>query len=236
MTTTPGNASSPGTRRTPGRRTSRSRLTHTKSASDTNSVMPRPTVRPCPHGRRGGAGRRSEPATNDSAWSVRASWFRRRRWSITTGRCCRSSTSLRVRASSASRTRTSTARNGAERCSRSPGRHGRLRQPDTDHDSHRAIRAFLHWARKEGYEVDPLILDLSGPRVPKKEPTVTTSPRQLPPVCSAAPTVQSPTSRRSTAALTRAGARERVGPRQFVRPSVRTNESIRQRCRRRSRG
>jgi len=88
------------------------------------------------------------------------------------GTVCRSSTSLRVRASSASRTRTSTARNGAERCSRSPGRHGRLRQPDTDHDSHRAIRAFLHWARKEGYEVDPLILDLSGPRVPKKEPTV----------------------------------------------------------------
>jgi len=53
-----------------------------------------------------------------------------------------------------------------------PGRHGRLRQPDTIHDSHRAIRAFLRWARKEGYEVDPLILDLSGPRVPRKEPTV----------------------------------------------------------------
>jgi integrase len=53
-----------------------------------------------------------------------------------------------------------------------PGRHGRLRQPDTLHGSHRAIATFLRWASKERYAVDGSILELKAPRIPKKEPTV----------------------------------------------------------------
>jgi site-specific recombinase XerD len=64
------------------------------------------------------------------------------------------------------------ARKYRARLASTPGRNGRQRQPATLHGSHRAIRAFLRWATKEGYEVDPLILDLASPRVPKKEPTV----------------------------------------------------------------
>lgn len=53
-----------------------------------------------------------------------------------------------------------------------PGQHGRPLQPKTILESHRAISAFLRWARREGYEVDERILDLTAPRVPLKEPTV----------------------------------------------------------------
>ncbi len=52
------------------------------------------------------------------------------------------------------------------------GRHGRQLQPDSLHGSHRAIRAFLRWASREGYPVDVRILHLAAPRVPAKEPTV----------------------------------------------------------------
>ena len=53
-----------------------------------------------------------------------------------------------------------------------PGHHGRARQPNTLHGSHRAIATFLRWAGREGYTVDPRILDLKPPRVPATEPTV----------------------------------------------------------------
>jgi site-specific recombinase XerD len=64
------------------------------------------------------------------------------------------------------------ARRYRARLASTPGHNGRLRQPATLHGSHRAIRAFLRWATKEGYAVDGRILDLASPRVPKKEPTV----------------------------------------------------------------
>jgi site-specific recombinase XerD len=53
-----------------------------------------------------------------------------------------------------------------------PGQHGRPLAPKTLLESHRAILCFLRWARREGYEIDPRILDLVLPRVPQKEPTV----------------------------------------------------------------
>lgn len=58
------------------------------------------------------------------------------------------------------------------RLASTPGRHGRQRQPDTLHGSHRAIATFLRWALKERYEVDEDILDLAPPILLKKEPTV----------------------------------------------------------------
>lgn len=39
-------------------------------------------------------------------------------------------------------------------------------------DVHRAIGTFFRWARSEGYEVDPGLLELRRPKVPKKEPTL----------------------------------------------------------------
>jgi integrase len=53
-----------------------------------------------------------------------------------------------------------------------PGQHGRPLAPKTLRESHRAIPAFLRWARREGYEVNERILDLTPPKVPQKEPTV----------------------------------------------------------------
>jgi integrase len=53
-----------------------------------------------------------------------------------------------------------------------PGRHGRMRQPDTLHGSHRAIATLLRWARNEKYAVNDAILGLKAPRIPTKEPTV----------------------------------------------------------------
>src|SRR5262245_5401873 len=58
------------------------------------------------------------------------------------------------------------------RLASTPGRHGRPRQPNTLHGSHRAITTFLRWASREGYPVDARILDLAPPRVPDAEPTV----------------------------------------------------------------
>ena len=52
-----------------------------------------------------------------------------------------------------------------------PGWHGRPLQPKTILESHRAILAFLRWARREGYEIDERTLDLTAPRVPLREPT-----------------------------------------------------------------
>jgi integrase len=64
------------------------------------------------------------------------------------------------------------ARQYRARLASEPGRHGRVRQPDTLRSSHRAIGAFPRWALREGYPVDGRILDLATPRVPDKEPTV----------------------------------------------------------------
>jgi hypothetical protein len=64
------------------------------------------------------------------------------------------------------------ARRYRARLASTPGSNGRQRQPATLHGSHRAIRAFLRWASREGYTIDGRILDLASPRVPKKEPTV----------------------------------------------------------------
>lgn len=52
------------------------------------------------------------------------------------------------------------------------GKHGRPLAPKTILEYHRAILCFLRWARREGYAVDPRILELTPPRVPDKEPTV----------------------------------------------------------------
>lgn len=59
----------------------------------------------------------------------------------------------------------------AEQASR-PGYHGRPLAAETLQGSHGHIRAFLHWADEEGYEVDPKALKLPKIRVPAKEPTV----------------------------------------------------------------
>ena len=58
------------------------------------------------------------------------------------------------------------------RLASTPGKNGRMRQPDTLHGSHRAIATFLRWASKEKYPIEDSILDLRAPRIPKKEPTV----------------------------------------------------------------
>jgi site-specific recombinase XerD len=58
------------------------------------------------------------------------------------------------------------------RLASTPGRHGRMLQPDTLHGSHRAIGTFLRWASREQYAVDDRILGLKAPRIPHKEPTV----------------------------------------------------------------
>ena len=52
------------------------------------------------------------------------------------------------------------------------GKYGRPLAPKTILEYHRAILCFLRWARREGYAVDPRILELTAPRVPDKEPTV----------------------------------------------------------------
>jgi hypothetical protein len=52
------------------------------------------------------------------------------------------------------------------------GKWGRPLAPKTILESHRAVLCFLRWARREGYAVDPRILELTAPRVPDKEPTV----------------------------------------------------------------
>ncbi len=52
------------------------------------------------------------------------------------------------------------------------GKYGRPLAPKTILEYHRAILCFLRWARREGYAVDPRILELTPPRVPEKEPTV----------------------------------------------------------------
>jgi site-specific recombinase XerD len=64
------------------------------------------------------------------------------------------------------------ARQYRARLASTPGQHGRPRQPDTLHGSHRAIKTFLRWAHAEGYPIDGRILDLTAPRIPDKEPTV----------------------------------------------------------------
>ncbi len=52
------------------------------------------------------------------------------------------------------------------------GKYGRPLAPKTILEYHRAILCFLRWAKREGYAVDPRILELTPPRVPEKEPTV----------------------------------------------------------------
>jgi site-specific recombinase XerD len=52
------------------------------------------------------------------------------------------------------------------------GRHGRQLQPHSILDSHKALLTFFRWARAEGYQFDPRILDLQRPKVPEKEPDV----------------------------------------------------------------
>jgi hypothetical protein len=49
-----------------------------------------------------------------------------------------------------------------------PGKYGRPLAPKTILEYHRAILCFLRWAQREGYAVDPRILDLTPPRVPEK--------------------------------------------------------------------
>ena len=49
---------------------------------------------------------------------------------------------------------------------------GQPLEPATIFDAHRAIGTFFRWARAEGYEVDPRLLELARPKVPKKEPTL----------------------------------------------------------------
>ncbi|HZU17847.1 MAG TPA: hypothetical protein VFD01_14755 [Candidatus Dormibacteraeota bacterium] len=52
------------------------------------------------------------------------------------------------------------------------GKHGRKLRPHTVLDSHRALLTFLRWARAEGYELDPRLLELKRPKVPRPEATV----------------------------------------------------------------
>ena len=51
-------------------------------------------------------------------------------------------------------------------------RSGQPLRPKTIAESHTALMAFLKWARAEGYDVQPRILELKRPRVPVPEPTV----------------------------------------------------------------
>jgi integrase/recombinase XerD len=52
------------------------------------------------------------------------------------------------------------------------GSHGRPLSPFTVLDSHKSLLTFLRWAKAEGYEFDPRILELKRPRVPKPEADV----------------------------------------------------------------
>jgi site-specific recombinase XerD len=52
------------------------------------------------------------------------------------------------------------------------GSHGRKLQPHSILDSHKALLTFFRWARAEGYEFDPRVLELQRPKVPDKEPDV----------------------------------------------------------------
>jgi hypothetical protein len=45
---------------------------------------------------------------------------------------------------------------------------GRPLQPRTLLDSHKALLTFFRWARAEGYAVDPRLLELKRPKVPRK--------------------------------------------------------------------
>ena len=51
-------------------------------------------------------------------------------------------------------------------------RTGRPYEPATLLDAHRLLLTFLRWAKAEDYPVDPRILALKAPKVPKKEPTL----------------------------------------------------------------
>jgi site-specific recombinase XerD len=51
-------------------------------------------------------------------------------------------------------------------------RRGRRLQPETLFDVHRALITFFRWAQKDGYRVDPRILELRRPRLAWKEPTL----------------------------------------------------------------
>ncbi len=53
-----------------------------------------------------------------------------------------------------------------------PARFGRQLSPESLHCSHRALRVFLRWADLEGHPIDPRLLRLPAPRVPRKEMTV----------------------------------------------------------------
>lgn len=50
-------------------------------------------------------------------------------------------------------------------------RSGRPIRPKTVAESHTALMTFLKWAKAEGYEVEPQVLELKRPRVPAQEPT-----------------------------------------------------------------
>jgi integrase/recombinase XerD len=52
------------------------------------------------------------------------------------------------------------------------GKHGRKLRPHTVQDAHKALFTFLRWARSRKYELDPDILELKRPRVPKPEADV----------------------------------------------------------------
>ncbi|HEY4026579.1 MAG TPA: tyrosine-type recombinase/integrase [Candidatus Dormibacteraeota bacterium] len=51
-------------------------------------------------------------------------------------------------------------------------RDGKPLAPRTIFDSHRVLMTFFRWARVEGYQVDPRILELKRPKVPEQEATV----------------------------------------------------------------
>ena len=57
------------------------------------------------------------------------------------------------------------------------GKHGRPLAPKTILEYHRAILCFLRWAQREGYAVDPRILQLTPPRVRTASRPFSTSPR-----------------------------------------------------------
>ena len=52
------------------------------------------------------------------------------------------------------------------------GKHGRKLRPHTVQDAQKALSTFLRWAKSRKYELDPDILELKRPRVPKPEADV----------------------------------------------------------------
>ncbi len=123
--------------------------------------------------RRGPGGRRWTPRTTISGLSATATWRRRRRCSTTTSWSAlpRWLAEQHPEVRGFADLTTEVVRVYRAELAVSCRKDGRPLQPGSVFDAH-AIGTFPRWARSEGYEVEPRLLELKRPKVPKKEPTL----------------------------------------------------------------